>query len=134
DKYQVYLKLCEKYSDEFIDIQDMLGKIYYGQNDYKKAGKYFLNMIKIDPDNSQAFYYYGMSCLKQNQFLLSLKYLEKAYNKGLKSMELYKALAFSLYKLNRIYESVLYIEEAISIYKNNKSLEETLEYYHKIME
>ncbi|MBN1898504.1 MAG: DUF2723 domain-containing protein, partial [Spirochaetes bacterium] len=41
DQYQVYLKLCEKYGDEFIDIQNMLGKIYYGQNDYKKAGKYY---------------------------------------------------------------------------------------------
>lgn len=134
DKYQGYLKLCEKYSDEFIDIQNMLGKIYYSQKNFNKAGKYFLNMIKIDPENSQSYYYYGMSCLKQNQFILSLKYLRKAYNKGLKTMELYKALAFNYYKLNRVYESILYIEEALSIYKNNKSLEETLKYYQKITE
>ena len=72
--------------------------------------------------------------LMRKKYSLSLKYLLKAYNKGLKSKELYKTLAEIYYKNNRLFESLLLIDEAIGIFPNDKELKSMKDLYIKTSE
>ncbi len=132
--YKRNLLFAAKYGDELKDIQSILGKLYYAKKDYKKAKKFFKRIIEISPEDASGYFYYGMCELKEKNFEESLKYLLKSYNMGLKSIQLYKALAFNFYKLRRIYETVIYLEEGLKIYPQDKSLKEALKYYNSIIE
>lgn len=134
DEYYKNLNLSAEFGDELKDIQNLLGRLYYSKKDYKKAKKFFKKIIQISPEDTTGYFYYGMCELKENNFETSLEYLMKAYNRGMKRAELYKALAFNLYKLRRVYEAIVYLEEAIKFFPENNSLKQMLKYYNSIIE
>jgi len=134
DEYYRNLNLSAEFGDELKDIQNLLGRLYYSKKDYKKAKKFFKRVIKIAPEDATGYFYYGMCELKENNFEVSLKYLMEAYNRGMKTAGLYKALAFNLYKLRRVYEAIIYLEEAIKLFPDNDSLKQALKYYNSIIE
>jgi len=133
-KYNDNLLLTERYGDELKDIQNMLGRLYYSKKNFKKAEKFFKNLIKISPEDRMAYFYCGMCKLKGGKFKESLKFILKSYNMGLKTQKLYKALGYNFYKLRRLYEAIVYLEEGVEKYPDDKSLKRILEYYNSVSE
>ncbi len=57
-----------------------LGKIYRDKGDYKKAAKYFSDLIKLDPSVRLAYYYLGQCLNESGNYQEAYKYLAKAVN------------------------------------------------------
>jgi len=57
-----------------------LGKIYRKKGDYKKAAKYFSNIIEFDPSIRLAYYYLGECFYQCSDYKQAYKFLAKAIN------------------------------------------------------
>lgn len=127
--FHKYLKLSAKYGDKLEDIQKAIGDIFFSEKKFDIAEKYYKQIIQINPYNGNAYFYTGLCELNKKNFLIALSYFKKAYTQNIRSPYFYKVLAYTYYKLNFVYEAVIYLQEALKLYPDDKKIKAMLYKY-----
>ena len=123
-------------------------KFFLSSNNLQEAKKEILDCIKLNKDETQAYYYLIKIYIKENKEKEAIQYLQEAINYNPKNIQYYLFLAeiyFNnlnefLYKLIELYESILvmnYVDDVILyrlsfLYHKTLNLNKSNEYLAKL--
>lgn len=98
-----------------LDVNLLLGSIYFGEKNYALAENAFVNVLKIKPDQKDALYYLGFSNYHSGNFKKALYYLEK-------SVRYYRSSSVLFSTLGELYYNSGNVDMAVKNFQRAKSL------------
>ena len=122
-----------KEGDDLVSKKDSLiedlyhdGRFFLNMGEYYQAIEYFNKVLKIDPENEDAWYYKGLAYFDSNEYQDAIKCFDKVIelNQDDDSAWYYKAV--SLFELERYGESIPCFDKVISLDPDDR-----YSYYYK---
>ncbi|MCP4650445.1 MAG: tetratricopeptide repeat protein [PVC group bacterium] len=118
----------------------------YRQREYVKAMVRFKQVLKVDPEFTQALQALGIIYFDLNQWEQAIEYYEQAVQKGVHEQTIYNNIGISYMQLEQYEKAVLYLQKAYdldpknvdvcynlaSTLRDNKEFEKALSLYVKI--
>lgn len=149
DLHKLYKeKLNKEINLENEDDLFSLGESYYEKEEYKKAIKIFLKLVKLYPNNARNWHWLGCLYCDNKQYKEAIKYLKKAIELEPKDYINYSWLGEVYNKIGRYKKSIEFLLKAIELspkdrislhylassYALDKQYEEAIKYLLELVE
>lgn len=113
------LMRCLYYNDDFTPALDLLGSVYYNENNISYSLALFNKAANLNPNNPYYFYRTGLCYEKKEDFKLSSGFFVKAIKLDSTVSKYHQHLGFTYYNLNNLDSAVLHYKTAIQLDRLN---------------
>lgn len=114
-----YLTVCFYHNDDYIPALDLLGNVYYNENNFSFALAFFKKASEVNGNNPYFFYRTGLCYEKRADYKTSSKYFIQAVKLDSSVAKYHEHLGFSHYNLGNLDSAIIHYIKATELDKNN---------------
>lgn len=114
-----YLTVCFYHNDDYIPALDLLGNVYYNENNFSFALAFFKKASEVTGNNPYFFYRTGLCYEKRADYKTSSKYFIQAVKLDSNVAKYHEHLGFSHYNLGNLDSAIIHYIKATELDKNN---------------